>query len=149
MVPKLGNKHKNASYQTTRSVLGPSLSAQTCTTKCPIIRARVLDETSHPGDWFLVKSQSIARTPPPPSQEVNIDGCIIGNLRTTTTSIDWEKTETRTSVSTVKRKLKMHSVGRSTTTTTLNVNTNVKLWCSFVTTFFAMVSFKPIQDLIF
>ena len=71
MVHKLGNKHKNASYQTTRSVLGPSLSAQT--TKCPIIRARVLDKTSHPGDWFLVKSQSIARTP----QGVNIDGCII------------------------------------------------------------------------
>ena len=151
MVPKLGNKHKNASYQTTRSVLGPSLSAQT--SKCPIIRARVLDKVSHPGDWFLVKSQSIARTPPPP-QGVNIDRCIKGNLRTTTnftttTSVDWEKTGTRTSVSAGKRKLKMQLVGRSTTTTTLNVNTNVKLWCSFATKFFAMASFKTMQDLIF
>ena len=45
------------------------------------------------------------------------------------------------------RKLKMQSVGRSTTTT-LNVNTNVKLWCSFATKFFAMASFKTMQDLI-
>ena len=56
---------------------------------------------------------------------------ILGNLRTTTkftttTFVDWEKTETRTSVSAGKRKVKMRSVGRSTTTT-LNVNTDVKL----------------------
>ena len=55
----------------------------------------------------------------------------LGNLRTTTkftttTFVDWEKTETRTSVSAGKRKVKMRSVGRSTTTT-LNVNTDVKL----------------------
>ena len=80
--------------------------------------------------------------------------CTTGNLRTTTkfttttTSVDWEKTGTRTSVSAGKRKLKMQSVGRSTTTT-LNVNTNVKLWCSFATKFFAMASFKTMQDLIF
>ena len=78
---------------------------------------------------------------------------IIGNLRTTTkftttTSVDWEKTGTRTSVLAGKRKLKMQWVGRSTTTT-LNVNTNVKLWCSFATKFFAMASFKTMQDLIF
>ena len=29
------------------------------------------------------------------------------------------------------------------------VNTNVKLWCSFATKFFAMASFKTMQDLIF
>ena len=78
----------------------------------------------------------------------------IGNLRTTTkftttTSVDWEKTGTRTSVSTGKWKLKMQSVGRSTTMTTLDVNTNVKLRCSFATKFFAMASFKIMQDLIF
>ena len=55
---------------------------------------------------------------------------------------------TRTSVSVGKRKLTMRSVGRSTTTT-LNENTNVKLWCSFATKFFAMASFKKMQDLIF
>ena len=75
---------------------------------------------------------------------------IIGNLRTmtkftTTMSLGWEKTGTRTSVWVGKRKLKMQSVGRSTTMTTLNVNTNVKLWC---TKFFAMASFKTMQDLI-
>ena len=78
---------------------------------------------------------------------------LLGNLRTTiksttTTSVDCEKTGTRTSVSAGKRKLKMQSVGRSTTTT-LNVNTNVKLCCSFATKFFAMASFKTMQDLIF
>ena len=77
---------------------------------------------------------------------------LLGNLRTstkftTTTSVDREKSGTRTSVSAGKRKLKMQSVGRSTTTT-LNVNTNVKLWCSFATKFFAMASFKTMQDLI-
>ena len=78
---------------------------------------------------------------------------ILGNLRTTTkftttTSVDWEKTGTRTSVSAGKRILKMQSTGRSTTTP-LNVNTNVKLWCSFTTKFFAMASFKTMQDFIF
>ena len=33
--------------------------------------------------------------------------------------------------------------------TTLNVNTNLKLLCSFATKFFAMASFKTMQDLIF
>ena len=47
----------------------------------------------------------------------------LGNLRTTTkfmttTSVDWENTETKTSVSAGKRKLKMQSVSRSTTTMT-------------------------------
>ena len=36
----------------------------------------------------------------------------------TTTSVDWENTETKTSVSAGKRKLKMWSVSRSTTTMT-------------------------------
>ena len=36
----------------------------------------------------------------------------------TTTSVDWENTETKTSVSAGKRKLKMRSVSRSTTTMT-------------------------------
>ena len=45
-----------------------------------------------------------------------------------------------------KKETKMQSVGRSTATT-LNVNTNIKLWCSFATRFFAMVSFKTMQDL--
>ena len=67
---------------------------------------------------------------------------------TTTMSVDWEKTGTRTSVSAGKRKLKMQLVSRSTMTT-LNVNTNVKLWCLFATKFFAMASFKTMQDLIF
>ena len=79
---------------------------------------------------------------------------LIGNLRTTTkftttTSVDWEKTGTRPSVSAGKRKVKMRSVGRSTTTTTLNVNINVKVCCSLATKFFAMASFKTMQDLIF
>ena len=65
-----------------------------------------------------------------------------------TTSVDWEKTGTRTSVSAGKRILKMQSAGRSTTTSR-NVNTNVKLWCSFTIKFFAMASFKTMQDLIF
>ena len=42
----------------------------------------------------------------------------------------------------------MQSVGWLTTTT-LNVNTNVKLSCSFATKFFAVASFKTMQDLIF
>ena len=78
---------------------------------------------------------------------------IIENLRTTmkfttTMSLGWEKTGKRTSVWAGKRKLKMQSIGRLTTTTTLNVNTNVKLWCSFATKFFAIASFKTMQDLI-
>ena len=67
---------------------------------------------------------------------------------TTTTSVDWEKTGPRTAVSAGKRILKMQSAGRSTTTP-LNVNTNVKLLCSFATKFFAMASFRTMQDLIF
>ena len=83
---------------------------------------------------------------------VGVEGKTLGNLRTTTkfttmTSVDWEKTGKRTLVSAGKRKVKMQSVGRSTTTT-LNVNTDVKLWCSFATKFFAMASFKTMQDLI-
>ena len=42
----------------------------------------------------------------------------------------------------------IQSVGRSTTTS-MNVNTNLKLWCSYTTKFFAMASFKTMQDLIF
>ena len=103
--------------------------------------------TTHKSQGELAR-QSEAKRKQAPQSEANVGNLGTMTKFTTTKSVDWEKTGTRTSVSARKRKLKMQSVGRSTTTT-LNVNANVKLWCSLATKFFAMPSFKIMQDLIF